>query len=150
MTTDEVFQSIGEAYLCLIRPTMQHNLYRQELAPIVAIASHVPDEIVASMITDGGWREHVVGFVIAMAKDPAKFASHVVASLKKPCGLAITPACAFLTTLARSGEFEMPSFTPEGFDLRAFDGEMGWAIHKARHHSGLCADDAGDRGPYYG
>ena len=117
---------------------------------MLAIAPEVPDNIVASLISTGGWREHVLGYVLAMAKTPSRFVGHVQASLGRPCGIAITPACAFLAVLARSGEFKIERLISDAFDRGAFDGEMGWAIDKAMFHAGLRLDDVGGRGPYYG
>jgi hypothetical protein len=150
MTEDDVFKRTNGAYLCLIRPTMIDGSYRQELAAVVSLAPEVPDAIVASLISEGGWREHVLGFLLAMAKKPSSFVPHVQNSLRVPRGIALTPACAFLAVLARSGEFKMEHSFADELDRGLFDGEMGWAIDKAMFHAGLRPDDVGGRGPYYG
>jgi hypothetical protein len=150
MTEDDVFNLTNGVYLHLVRPAMRDGIYRQKLLPMLSIAPEVSDNIVVSLISTGGWREHVIGYVLAMAKSPLRFVAHVQESLRRPCGIAITPGCAFLAVLARTGEFKMEHWFSNTFDRGAFDGEMGWAIDKAMFHAGLRPDDVGGRGPYYG
>jgi len=129
---------------------MREGIYRQELASVLSIAPEVPDDIIAALILGSGWRERVIGFALAMARTPANFVAHVKKSLKTPRGIAITPACAFLAVLARTGEFEMLLSFADDLDRTVFDGEMEWAIEKMMFHAGLCPDDVSGRGPYYG
>ena len=150
MSEGDIFEQTKGAYLCLIHPIRRDDTYRQEIAPVVALASSVPDELVAAMITCASWRERLLGLCIAMAKRPATLIEAMLQSLRDPRGIAIVPACAALAVLARRGTFTMaPSFS-EMFDRTAFDGEIGWATDKAMHTAGLRAEDVPGRGPNYG
>jgi hypothetical protein len=150
MSEDDIFERTKDAYLCLIHPVRRDDTYRQEIAPVVALAPSVPDELVAAMITAAGWRERLLGLCLAMAKRPASFIDSMVQSLRDPRGIAIVPVCAALTVLARRGTFTMPQSFSEMFDRSAFDGEVGWATDKATHLAGLRTDDVPGRGPNYG
>ena len=57
MTSDDIFLQTKEAYLCLIHPIRSGETYRHELATVIALASSVPDELVAAMVCGGSWRE---------------------------------------------------------------------------------------------
>ena len=150
MTEDDIFEQTKGAYLCLIHPIRRDDTYRQEIAQVVALASSVPDELVAAMITGASWRERLLGLCIAMAKRPATFIEAMLQSLRDPRGIAIVPACAALAVLARRGAFTMAQSFSEHFDRTAFDGEIGWATDKAMHTAGLLAEDVPGRGPNYG
>ncbi len=77
------------------------------MAPIIALASSVRDELVTSMITGASWRERLLGLSIAMAKRPVAFIQAMLQSLRDPRGIAIVPACAALAVLARRGIFRV-------------------------------------------
>src|SRR6266498_4006131 len=125
MSEGDIFEQTKGAYLCLIHPILRDDTYRQEIAPVVALASSVPDELVAAMITGAPWRERLLGLCIAMAKRPATFIEAMLQSLRDPRGIAIVPACAALAVLARRGVFTMAHSFSEMFDRTAFDGEIG-------------------------
>jgi hypothetical protein len=150
MSEDEIFERTKDAYLCLIHPKRRDDAYRQEIEPVVALASSVPDELVATMITGVAWRERLLGLCLAMAKRPVTFVDAMLQSLHSPRGIAIVPACAALAVLARRGTFAMAESFPEMFDRTLFDGEVGWATDKAMHIAGLRTDDVPGRGPNYG
>ena len=150
MSEDDIFGQTGDAYLCLIHPIQRDDTYRQEISPIIALASSAPDELVAAMITGASWRERLLGLCLAMAKRPATFIEAMLRSLHDPRGIAIVPTCAALAVLARRGIFTMAQSFSEMFDRAAFDGEMGWATDKAMHIVGLRANDVPGRGPNYG
>ena len=150
MTADDIFERTQDAYLCLIHPIRQGDAYRQEIAPVIALTPSVPDELVAAMITSRDWRPRLLGLCLAMAKRPATFTEAMLQSLRDPRGIAIVPACAALTVLARHGTFTMPQSFSEMFDRSAFDGEVGWATDKAMYFAGLRTDDVPENGPNYG
>ncbi|MBA4146610.1 MAG: hypothetical protein H0X66_00735 [Verrucomicrobia bacterium] len=150
MTEDDIFEQTKGAYLCLIHPKRSGDLYRQEIAPVIALAPSVSDELVASMITGASWRERLLGICTAMAKRPAGFIEPMLQSLRDPRGISIVPTCAALAVLAQRSIFLMPQSFSESFDRQVFDGEIGWATDKAMHFAGLRADDVLGRGPNYG
>ena len=117
---------------------------------MVSLASSVPDELVASMITGASWRERLLGLCFATAKRPATFIEVILQSLRDPRGIAIVPACATLAVLARSGIFTMTQSFSGMFNRAAFDGEVGWSTDKAMHIAGLRVEDVPGRGPNYG
>jgi hypothetical protein len=150
MSEDDIFSQTKGAYLCLIHPNRRDEIYRQEVAPIVALAPSVPDEVVGTLITGASWRERLLGLGLAMAKRPMVFIEPMLHSLRDPRGIAIVPACAALAVLARRDVFAMPQSFSEMFDRAAFDGEVGWATDKAMHFAGLRTEDVSGRGPNYG
>ncbi len=150
MTANNIFEQTKRAYLCLIRPRCQDDAWRREIAPVVALAPSVPDELVATMITGGSWRERLLALCLAMARRPLRFTEAMLQSLRDPRGIAIVPVCAALTVLARRGTFAMPQSFSEMFNSSAFDGELGWATDKAMHLAGLRAEDVPGDGPNCG
>lgn len=150
MSEDDIFEQTKDAYLCLIHPKRQDCVYRQEIAAAVALASSVPDELVAGTITNRGWRERLIGLCMGASKRPAIFVEPILQSLLDPRGIAIVPACAALGVFARRGIYKMPDSFRQMFICDAFDGEVGWAAHKAMHVAGLLANDIPGRGPNYG
>jgi len=150
MSEEDIFNQTNGAYLCLIHPIRRDESYRQEIAPVLALASSVPDELVAAMITGVSWRERLLGLCIAMAKQPATFIGAMLQSLRDPRVIAIVPTCAALAVLARRGIFTMPQTFSEMLDRAAFDGEIGWAADKAMRVAGLRTEDVLGRGPNYG
>ena len=150
MSADEIFKKTEGAYLCLIHPVRSNDTYRKEIAPAIALAPSVADELLAAMITSAGWRERLLGICIAMSKKSGVFVEAMVQSLRDPRGIAIVPTCAALAVLARTGVFAMPISFGDQFDRTAFDGEVGWAVDKAMHFAGLRPDDVPGRGPNYG
>jgi hypothetical protein len=62
MTEDEILDETKGAYLCLIHPIRREDTYQRELAPVIALAASVPDELVVAMITGAGWRERLLEF----------------------------------------------------------------------------------------
>src|SRR3954452_21159662 len=105
MSEDDVFEQTKDAYLCLIHPMRRDDIYRQEIASVITLASSVPDELVVTMITAAGWRERLLGLCLAMAKRPVTFTEAMLQSLRDPHGIAIVPVCAALAVLARRGTF---------------------------------------------
>jgi len=150
MTEDDLFHQTKGAYLCLIHPVREDHIYREEIARVAAIASSVPEMLVAAMIKGAGWRERLLGLALAMAKKPEMFIEPMLQSLRDPRTVAIVPACAALAVYAQGGIFTMPESFSEMFDRSAFDGEVGWATDKAMRCAGLRADDVPGRGPNYG
>ena len=150
MSENDIFEQTKGAYLCLIHPIRRDDTYRQEIASVVLLASSVPDELVAAMITGASWRERLLGLCLAMAKRPGKFIEAMLQSLRDPRGIAIVPACAALAVLARRGIFTMEHSFSEMYDRTAFDGEVGWASDKAMYIAGLRAGDVPGRGLNYG
>src|SRR6185503_5429824 len=150
MSEGDIFEQTKGAYLCLIHPIRRDDTFQREIAPVVALASSVPDELVASMITGASWRGRLLGLCLAMAKRPATFIEAMLESLRDPRGIAIVPACAALAVLARRGIFMMAPSFPEMFDRTAFGGEIGWATDKAMHIAGLRAEDVPGCGQNYG
>ena len=150
MSEDDVFEQTNGAYLCLIHPVRRDDTYRQEIAPVLALAPSVPDELVASMIAGASWRERLLGLCMAMTKQPAAFIEPMLQSLRDPRGISIVPTCAALAVLARRGIFAMSQSFAQMFDRQVFDGEIGWATDKALHFAGLRADEVPGRGPNYG
>ncbi len=150
MNEDDIFDQTEGAYLCLIHPVLRDDTYRLEIAPVVALAPSMPDELVASLITGASWRERLLGICLAMANHPASFIEPMLQSLRDPRGISIIPACAALAVLTRRGKFAMTQTFAEMFDRQVFDGEIGWATDKAMHFAGLRADDVPGRGPHCG
>jgi len=150
MTEEDIFERTKDAYLGLIHPKRRDDAYRQEIAPVIALASSVPDDLIVAMITATGWRERLLGLCLAMAKRPSTFTDAMLQTLRDPRGIAIVPVCAALAVLARCGAFTVPQSFSEMFDRGAFDGEIGWATDKAMCVAGLRADDVPGRGPNYG
>jgi hypothetical protein len=150
MSEQDIFEQTKSAYLCLIHPVRRDDTYRREIAPVVALAPSVPDELVAAMITGASWRERLLGLCMAMTKRRAAFSEAMLQSLRDSRGISIVPACAALAVLARRGVFTMAQSFAEMFDRSGFDGEVGWAADKAMHFAGLRADDVAGRGPNYG
>src|ERR1051326_429167 len=150
MSPDDIFDQTKAAYLCLIHPIRRHDIYRQEVAPVITLAPSCSDDLVAAMITGPYWRERLLGLCMAMAKQPARFIEPILQSLGDPRVISIVPACAALAVLARQNTFAMPHSFSEMFDRQAFDGEIGWATEKAMRFAGLRADDIPRRGPNYG
>jgi len=149
MSEDDIFNQTKDAYLCLIHPVRQGDVYRQEIVSVIALAPTVPDELIASMIVGSSWRERLLGLCMAMANQPAEFTEAMLQSLRDPRCISIVPVCAALAVLARRGVFTMPQSFAEMFDRTAFDGEVGWAADKAMHFAGLLAEDVSGRGPNY-
>jgi hypothetical protein len=150
MSESDVFDQTNGAYLCLIHPIRRDETYCQEIAPVIAIAPKVSDEVIASMIAGASWRERLLGLCMAMAKRPVLFVEPMLRSLRDPRGISIVPTCAALAVLARRRIFSMDQSFAAIFDREAFDGEIGWAVDKALHFAGLCIDDVQGRGPNYG
>src|SRR5262245_65659896 len=150
MSENDIFQQTEGAYLCLIHPVRRDDTYRREIAPVIALAPSVPDELVTAMIAGASWRERLLGLCMAMSKRRAIFAEAMLQSLRDIRSISIVPACAALAVLTRRGVFAMPSSFAEMFDRAAFDGEIGWATDKAMHFAGLRAEDVPGRGPNYG
>lgn len=146
----EIFARTGEAYLCLIRPVMEDNAYRREIAPVIALSSSVPDELLSNMIVGTSWRERLLGLCMAMAKNPITFVEAMVKSLHDVRGISIVPACAALAVLGRRGLFDITAPFAKTIDRSAFDGEVGWAIDKAMYFAGIQPETANGRGPNYG
>lgn len=150
MNEEYIMEQTGDAYLCLIHPIVQGDAYREKIAPVVALAPSVPDELIAAMITGRSWRERLVGLCMAMCRRRATFVESIVQSLQNPRGIAIVPACAACAVLARRGIYAMNDSFPQMFDRAAFDGEVGWAADKAVYFAGLRTEDVPGRGPNYG
>lgn len=150
MSADDIFDRTKDAYLCLIHPIRDAGAYRQDLAPILTLAPSVPDALVTAMITGVSWRERLLGLCMAMAQQPTTFVGAMFQSLSDPRGIAMVPTCAALAVLARKGVFPMTKSFGETFDRASFDGELGWAIEKAKYVAGLRADDVPGNGPNYG
>ncbi len=150
MSADDIFDQTKDAYLCLIYPIREDDSYRQELAPVMALAQSVPDELVVALITGASWRERLLGLCMAMARQSTTFVGAMLQSLRDPRGIAVVPVCAALAVLARKGVFPMTASFGKTFDHASFDGELGWAIEKAKYVAGLRADDVPGNGPNYG
>lgn len=150
MNKDDIFEQTKGAYLCLIHPVRCNDVYRQEIAPVIALAPSVPDELVRAMVTGVSWRERLLGLCMAISKRPSIFTEAILQSLRDVRGISIVPACAALGVLTRRGTFVMPPSFADMFDRTAFDGEVGWAIDKTMHFAGLRAEDVSGRGPNYG
>lgn len=150
MSEDDILRLTKGAYLCLVHPIRRDDVYRHEIAPVVALASSVPDELVTAMITGACWRERLVGLCLAMSKRPANFIEAMLQSLRDPRAIAIVPTCAALAVLARRDVFTMPQSFAEMFDRDAFDAEVGWATDQAMHFAGLRTEAVSGRGPNCG
>jgi hypothetical protein len=150
MRVEDIFDQTKGAYLCLIHPVLRDHAYRQEIAPVIALAPSVPDEVISAMIVGPSWRERLLSLCMAMTKRPATFVEPMVQSLRDPRGISIVPACAALAVLARGRLYAMTLSFGEKFDRQIFDGEIGWATDKAKHFSGLCTEDVSGHGPNYG
>lgn len=150
MSEDDIFKQTQGAYLCLIHPVRRDDTYRRDIAPVIALARSVPDELVTAMIAGASWRERLLGLCMAMSKRSTVFTEAMMQSLRDLRGISIVPACAALAVLTRRGVFAMPRSFAEMFDRTAFDGEVGWATDKAMHFAGLRAEDVPGRGPNYG
>ncbi len=173
MTEAELFAQTEGAYLRLIHPILAGERYREDLAPVLALAPSVPEALVGSLLVGASWRERLLGLCLGMAKRPATwgtqplgqptdtraacptsqppaFVESILQSLREPRGIAIVPACAVLGVLAQRGVYAMhPSLAYE-FDRAVFDGEIGWAVDKALDYVGLPAAAAHGQGPNYG
>lgn len=150
MSEDDIFQQTRGAYLCLIHPARRDDTYRREIAPVIALAPSVPDELIAAMIVGVSWRERLLGLCMAMSKRSAIFTDAMLQSLRDLRGISIVPACAALAVLSRRSVFAIPQSFAEMFDRTAFDGELGWAIDKVMHHVGLRTEDVLGCGPNSG
>lgn len=94
MNEGDIFKQTKNAYLCLIHPVQRDNIYGQEIAPVVALASSAPDEFVRALIVGKSWRERLLGLCMGASKEPAIFIEAILQSLRDPRGIAIVPACA--------------------------------------------------------
>jgi hypothetical protein len=150
MTEADIFEQTKTAYLCLIHPVVEGDAYRQDVAPVLALAPCVPEPLVASMLVGASWRERLLGLCLAMANRPATFVEPMLQSLREPRGIAIVPACAVLGVLARHGLYELHPALAYAFDREVFDGEIGWAVDKALHYAGLPAAPVDGNGPNSG
>lgn len=150
MSEDDILEQTKGDYLCLIHPVRLDDAYRLEIAPVLALAPSVPDELVTSMLFGASWRERLLGLCMAMSRPAAVFTQAMMESLRDVRGISIVPACAALAVLARRGVFAMPQTFSEMFDRTVFDGEVGWATDKAMYFAGLRADDVPGCGPNYG
>jgi len=148
ITADEVFERTPRAHLWILRPNFEGR-ERAEMAPLLAIADDVADDVVRSLIVGGDWRSTLVGLVLAMSEGFSRFAPEALESLRTPKGIAITAAWAFLTLCCLEEEIHFDSLAAHTFDRATFDGEMGWAIDKAKYHSGNRPDDVSGIGPHY-
>ena len=149
MNEAEIFSRTGEAYLSLIHPVTEGHAYRREIAPVIALSSFVPDEMVSSLIVASSWRERLLGLCMALAKDPVAFTDAMVRSLQDVRGISVVPTCAALAVMARRGLFDMTALLTTTIDRSAFDGEVGWAIDKAMHFAGIRPKDSSGKGPNY-
>lgn len=150
MNVDDIFRETQDAYLRLVHPVLERYSYRRELAPVIAVAPSVPDDLVKKLITDSDWRPRLLGICVAAAKRSPTFVEPMVQSLRDPRGIAIVPTCALLAVLARRGVYRMPESFAQNVDRLVFDGEVGWAADKAMHYIGLRKDDVQGCGPNYG
>jgi hypothetical protein len=150
MREEDIFNQTKGAYLCLIHPIRRDDIYRQEIAPVVALAPSVPNELVAAMVAGSSWRERLLGVCLAMASQPVEFIEPMLQSLRDPRGIAIVPMCAALSVLARRNTFTMSKSFSALFDRSAFNGAIGWATDKAMHVAGIRTEDVPGRGPNYG
>ena len=82
MSEDDIVEQTKGAYLCLIHPVRRDDTYRQEIAPVIALAPSVPDELVTAMISGASWRERLLGLCMAMSKRPAIFTEAMLQSLR--------------------------------------------------------------------
>jgi hypothetical protein len=151
MTADDIFDQTKDAYLCLIHPVRQNNVYRREIASVIVISPSVSDELVADLIVGISWRERLLGLCLAMTKRPSVFIDPMLSSLKDVRGISIVPTCAALAVMASHGLFQMASSFADMFDRSAFDGEVGWACDKAMQYAGLLKGIVtSEKGPNYG
>src|SRR5882724_2877283 len=150
MSEDDIFKQTGDAYLRLIHPVRPDEDFREALAPLIQVATSVPEKLVSAMIVGESWRERLLGISLALAKYPRRFTDSMIQSLHDLRGISIVPACAALAVLARRGLFDMAQLSDGAFDRAAFDGEVGWAIDKAVHFAGGQSPAANGRGPNYG
>ena len=150
MSVDEVFSKTGDTYLRLIHPVRRDEDFRQAIAPVVALARSVPDELFSSMIVGPSWRERLLGLSLAMAKSPTVFTTAMVRSLHDVRGISIVPTCAALAVLARRGLLDIVQSFAGTFDRAAFDGEVGWAMDKALHFASGQPAPTNGRGPNQG
>lgn len=150
MSVDDLFEATQGAYLCLVHPILEGDSHRRELAPIIALAPSVPDDLVQKLITDSDWRPRLLGICMAAAQRSPLFVEPMVQSLRDPRGIAIVPTCAMLAVQARRGVYRMPESFARNVDRAVFDGEVGWAADKAMHYVGLRKDDVQGCGPNYG
>src|SRR5262249_9089518 len=137
MTEDDVFDQTGQAYLRLIHPVKQGDAFRQAIAPVLALAPSVPDELVSAMIVGASWRERRLGLSMAMTRNPAGFGDAMLRSLRQVRCISTVPTCAALAVLARRGVFDLAAAFAGPFDRAALDGEVGWGMDKAMHFAGF-------------
>jgi hypothetical protein len=150
MTAEKIMEQTGAAYLCLIHPILRDNVYRQEILPILAVVPHVQNVEIATLIIGDSWRERLVGFVLAAITQPEELVKATLQSLQNPRGVAIVPACAFLSILAEKNLFKAADLLSNNLNRTVFDGELGWAIDKIMFHAGLRTNCVLGRGPNYG
>ncbi|MDB6028230.1 MAG: hypothetical protein JWM68_4453 [Verrucomicrobiales bacterium] len=150
MTEEEIFHRIEDSYLYLVHPEIHDESFQKGIKTILSLAPLVSDDLIVSMITGASWGERLVGLCLGLTKQPQGWMEAIVKSLRDPRGIAIVPACATLAVLGREGSFKIESSFAEGFNRAAFDGEVGWAMDKARHHANSRAEAIDDLGPNYG
>ena len=150
MSEEDIFQRTGDAYLHLIHPVRSENRYRLDVAPVLAIAGSVPDDLISNLIGGPSWRERLLGLCIGMHRRPNPFVQPMLRSLADPRGISIVPTCAALAVLAKCGSYAMPESFAGMFNRAVFDGEIGWAAQKALSLVGLRTGSILGRGPNYG
>lgn len=150
MNEDDILRETGDIYLSLIHPVRPDEDFRKVIAPLVALAPSVRDELISAMIIGASWRERLLGLCFAMAKGPGAFSDVMVRSLRDLRGISIVPTCAALGILARRGLFDISKSFGGEFNRGAFDGEVGWAMDKAIDLANGKPVQGKERGPNYG
>jgi hypothetical protein len=149
MTEEAILAATQGGYSSLIHPDVRAGSFQREIQPLLDLEPNVPDPMVAHLLIGPSWRERLVGLAIAMVKTPSPFVEPMQRSLVDVRGIAIVPTCAVLAVLGKRNLFDQGANWEANLNRAAFDGEVGWAIDKARGiPAGLTAAD--DRGPNYG
>jgi len=147
---DEVLQAVN--FLALLRPDPANEVNLPTFALLRSMAPRVSTAIVRDLVKGSDCRERLIGQALAVLQGPENFVDDLVASLRDPRGISIVPCAAALVLAARrKGGRDLPESTAM---LRRdmFDGEIGWAIDKARSRLGAIPDpdpDPESTGPNY-
>lgn len=150
MTTNQILDHTGDAYLALIHPDIASDTFQDLVRPLLVLAPSVPAAIVGDLIVGPSWRERLLGVYFAMATTPELHIGRLIESLHDLRGMSIVPTIAALAVMARNDCFEMTKSFGDQFDRFAFDGEVGWAVDWALHHVGLREHPGAECGPNYG
>jgi len=156
MTTAQLFEDVGDAYLSLIHPDIEEMDSIGALDIILKLGQEVNPQFIGELIDGESWRERLIGLALAARNKEWHLGEVASRSLLDPRGISIVPAGAFMILSARFVGSESKDWIGENYDEEVFDGEVGWIVDRVRmhlHEQSLNGEHIGvakDVGPNYG